>query len=164
VTTAKDEHGRKTVLDLIPKEFKDKRLYPVGRLDYDTVGLLILTNDGALTQKLTHPSSNVVKVYEAKLARAITKGDLDKIKKGVKYKEEVYAPCEAELVKNNEGEWRVRVSITEGKNHQVKNMFLAVGHEVVFLKRTQIGKLILSGLDRGECRLLSGREVKLLKG
>ena len=161
VTTSKDEMGRKTVLDLIDT---NKRIYPVGRLDYDTTGLLILTNDGELTNILTHPKNAVEKVYVAKIKGLITKEDILKLCKGVFIDGKKTSKAKAKILKidkkNNTS--IVELIIHEGKNHQVKNMFNAIGYDVIKLKRESIAFLTLDGIKSGEYRELSIKEVKLL--
>ena len=161
VTTVHDDKGRKTVIDLIKTT---KRIYPIGRLDYDTTGLLILTNDGELTNYLTHPKNNVEKVYVAKIKGLINKDELAKLCKGVFIDGKKTSKAKAKILKidkkNNSSV--VELIIHEGKNHQVKNMFKAIGYDVLKLKRESIAFLTLDGLKSGEYRLLSIKEVKKL--
>ena len=161
VTTSNDEKGRKTVVDLIKTT---KRIYPVGRLDYDTTGLLILTNDGELTNFLTHPKNNIEKVYVAKVKGLVTKEDIIKLCNGVIIDGKKTSKSKAKVLKidkkNNSS--IVELIIHEGKNHQVKNMFKAIGYEVLKLKRESISFLTLDGLKSGEYRQLSIKEVKTL--
>lgn len=163
VTSSNDEKGRKTVVDLIKT---DKRIYPVGRLDYDTTGLLILTNDGELTNYLTHPKNNVEKVYVAKIKGLIFKQDLARLCNGVLINGIKTNKCKARILKidkkNNSS--IVELIIHEGKNHQVKNMFNAIGYDVLKLKRESISFLTLDGLKSGEYRELSLKEIKKLYG
>ena len=161
VTTSNDDRGRKTVVDLIKT---DKRIYPVGRLDYDTTGLLILTNDGELTNFLTHPKNNIEKVYVAKIKGLISKDDLSKLCRGVIIDGVKTSKCKSKILKidkkNNSS--IVELIIHEGKNHQVKNMFKAIGFEVLKLKRESIAFLTLDGVKSGEYRELSVKEIKKL--
>ncbi len=161
VTTTNDDKNRKTVLDLIQT---NKRLYPVGRLDYDTTGLIIITNDGELTNILTHPKSNIDKVYVAKLEGLVRKEQLRKLERGIYIDGFKTAPCKARIKKidkkNNKSV--VEIIIHEGKNHQVKNMFKEIGFEVLKLKREQIAFLTLENLKPGESRHLNVKEVKKL--
>lgn len=161
VTTVSDDKKRKTVIDLIDT---DKRIYPVGRLDYDTSGLLLLTNDGNLTNLLIHPKNNVEKVYIAKIAGLLSVNDIRKLETGIILDGKKTAPCKIKIKKidkkNNTS--LVQVTIHEGRNHQVKNMFLSVGHEVIKLKREKIAFLDLTGLKSGEYRKLTVKEVKKL--
>jgi 23S rRNA pseudouridine2605 synthase len=161
VTTVKDEKGRKTVMELVDI---DKRVYPVGRLDYDTEGLLILTNDGDLTFKLTHPRHEVYKTYVARIDGQMSENELKALKDGVEIDGEKTAPANVSVLEfdgeNNKS--RVELSIREGKNHQVKKMFEAVGKNVLFLKRTKMGEISLGGLSRGKWRFLNDKEIAYL--
>ena len=161
VTTVSDDKGRKTVVDLIDT---NKRIYPVGRLDYDTTGLLILTNDGELTNVLTHPKNNIEKVYVAKIKGLITKEELAKLCDGVIIDGKKTSKCKAKILKIDKkaNSSVVELIIHEGRNHQVKNMFKAIGYEVLKLKRESIAFLTLDGLKSGEYRELSIKEVKML--
>ena len=163
VSTSKDEKNRKTVVDLIKTE---KRIYPVGRLDYDTTGAIILTNDGELTNLLTHPKNKVEKVYVAKIKGIMTKEVLAKLCSGVVIDGKKTSKAKAKILKidkkNNTS--IVELIIIEGRNHQVKKMFEAIGFDVVKLKRESISFLTLDGLKSGEYRRLSLKEVKKLYG
>ena len=161
VTTASDEKGRKTVIDLIDTE---KRIYPVGRLDYDTTGCLLLTNDGELTNKLTHPSNNIDKVYVAKIKGIITGVDINKLKNGVKIYNFKTSKCRVKLKSFDKKSQTslVELTIHEGHNHQVKKMFEAVGYDVIKLTRTRFAFLDVKSLKSGEYRQLLPHEVKKL--
>ena len=161
VTTASDEKGRKTVVDIIET---DKRVYPVGRLDYDTTGCLLLTNDGELTNKLTHPSNNIDKVYVAKIKGIITGIDINKLKNGVKIDNYKTSKCRVKLKSYDKKTQTslVELTIHEGHNHQVKKMFEAVGYDVVKLTRTRFAFLDVKNLKSGEYRMLLPHEVKKL--
>ncbi len=163
VTTTNDEKGRKTVVDLIKTE---KRIYPVGRLDYDTTGLIILTNDGELTNYLIHPKNNIEKVYVAKLKGIILKEDLNKICSGVFIDGKKTSKAKAKILRVDKktNTSVVELIIHEGRNHQVKKMFEAIGFNVLKLKRESISFLTLDGLKSGEYRPLSIKEVKMLYG
>ena len=163
VTTASDEKGRKTVVDLINTK---KRIYPVGRLDYDTTGLLILTNDGDLTNHLMHPKNQIEKVYVAKLEGIITKEKLAILCKGVIINGRKTSKAKAKILKidKKKNSSVVELIIHEGKNHQVKKMFEAIGFEVLKLKRESVAFLTLDGVKPGEYRQLSVKEVKKLYG
>ncbi len=163
VTTTKDEKGRKTVVDLIKT---DKRIYPVGRLDYDTTGLIILTNDGELTNYLIHPKNNIEKVYVAKIKGLITKDEIKKLCNGVIIDGKKTGRAKAKILKIDKktNSSVVELIIHEGKNHQVKKMFEAIGYSVLKLKRESIAFLTLDGLKSGEYRQLSVKEVKKLYG
>lgn len=160
VTTMSDEKGRKTVYDFIGRE---KRLVPVGRLDYDSEGLLLFTNDGELTYKLTHPSGEVPKTYIVKIEGSISESDLAILRKGVTVDGVKYSKCKVKLTGEEEGFSRLEVVITEGKNREVRRMFQAVEKNVVFLKRVAIGELRLGGLSRGGFRELNDAEIEYLK-
>ena len=161
VTSSSDDKGRKTVVDLINT---NKRIYPVGRLDYDTTGLLILTNDGELTNFLTHPKNNIEKVYVAKISGLITKDDIIKLCRGVIIEGKKTSKCKAKILKidKKSNTSIVELIIHEGKNHQVKNMFKAIGYEVLKLKRESISFLTLDGIKAGQYRELSIKEVRKL--
>lgn len=161
ITSTKDEKNRKTVLDIVNI---NKRIYPIGRLDYDTTGVLILTNDGDLANLLMHPSSNVEKVYVAKISGIITKNDISKLEKGVIINGKKTSSCKAKIIKLDKNSQCsvVKLIIHEGRNHQVKNMFKAIGFNVIKLKRESIAFLTCDGLKSGEYRELSVKEVKML--
>lgn len=160
VCTVKDDKGRKTVMDLLPQ--KIKRLFPVGRLDYDTEGLLIFTNDGDLTFKLTHPKNEVPKTYLVKTEKPISDEDLVKLRNGVYIDGVKTKKCNVKLIETLKTGSKIHITISEGRNRQVRKMFEAVNNNVDFLKRIKIGDLTLSGLNRGEVRQLSPREVDYL--
>ncbi len=161
VTTVSDEKNRKTVVDLIDEE---KRIYPVGRLDYDTTGILWLTNDGELTNLLTHPKNEIEKVYIAKIKGIITPKDLMILKNGVVIDGIKTSKARVKLRKIDKSMNTsiVELTIHEGKNHQVKKMFDKIGYEVLKLKREKIANLDLTGLKSSEYRKLSPKEVKEL--
>ena len=161
VTTTSDDKGRKTVVDLIPT---NARIYPVGRLDYDTTGVLLLTNDGEFSNILMHPNNKVEKVYVAKIKGIIKGEQINKLKNGVEIDGRKTEKCKVKLrkvdLKNNTS--YVSLIIHEGRNHQVKKMFAAVGFEVLKLKRERVGIFTLSGLNSGEFRKLSPKEVSII--
>lgn len=161
VTTSKDDKGRKTVVDLIKT---DKRIYPIGRLDYDTTGILLLTNDGELTNYLTHPKNNIEKVYVAKIKGLITKDELRRLCNGVFIDGKKTSKAKAKILRIDKktNSSIVELIIHEGKNHQVKKMFEAIGYNVEKLKRESIAFLTLDGVKSGEYRELSIKEVKKL--
>lgn len=163
VTTTNDEKGRKTVLDLIDT---DKRLYPVGRLDYDTSGVLLLTNDGELTNLLIHPRNKVDKLYIVKINGIMDGNQIKSLENGVLIDNKKTAPCRLKIKRKDKKTDTsiVELTIHEGKNHQVKKMFEAVGLEVLKLKRERFAFLDLTGLKPGEYRKLSIKEVKMLYG
>ena len=161
ITSTSDEFGRKTVLDIIKT---NTRIYPVGRLDYDTTGLIILTNDGELANHLMHPKNEIEKVYIAKIDGIIGGFELKKIKDGVYIDGIKTAKARAKLksVDRKNKKSIVELTIHEGRNHQVKKMFEAVGYNVEKLKRERYGFLTLDGLKSGEFRKLNKKEVKQL--
>lgn len=161
ISSAKDEAGRKTVVDLIET---DKRIYPVGRLDYDTTGIMILTNDGDLTNTLTHPNFKVEKKYVAKLNKYFEISDLKKLQSGVDIDGVMCIPTRVKIkVNNREKDFSiVEVSIVEGRNHIIKKVFMKLGYLVDKLTRIELGFLNLNGLQSGEYRQLSLKEVKKL--
>lgn len=160
ISSVKDEHGRKTVVDLVKSK---ERLYPVGRLDQDTTGLILLTNDGAITQKLTHPSSHVPKTYLAAVSNQVPKVKLDIIRKGVKLKDGKTQPAEVEIIEENPKRIVLKLTIYEGRNHQIKRMLSVLKLNLISLKRIKIGNLELGDLKMGEFREISQSEVDNLK-
>lgn len=161
ITSTSDEKDRKTVVDLIKT---NKRIYPVGRLDYDTTGLLLLTNDGELANKLMHPKSNIEKIYIAKVKGLIGKKELLKLSKGVLVDGKLTSKAKAKIKKYNKKNDTslVELTIHEGRNHQVKKMFESIGYEVIKLKRECYSFLTLENLKSGEYRKLTPKEVKKL--
>lgn len=160
VTTMSDDKGRKTVYDFIGRE---KRLVPVGRLDYDSEGLLLFTNDGELTHKLTHPSNEIPKTYVVKIEGEISESDMATLRKGVTVNGVKYSRCKVKFTGEENGLSRLEVVIFEGKNREIRRMFEAVEKNVVFLKRVAIGDLRLGGLSRGGFRELNEFEIDYLK-
>ena len=156
VTTADDPQGRPTVVGLVPNE---PRVFPVGRLDVDTEGLLLLTNDGELAHRLTHPSYGVEKEYVAEVEGLPTRAVLRRLREGVELDDGPTAPARATLVDPSV----VRLTIHEGRNRQVRRMCEAVGHSVVRLVRTRVGPLADRSLAPGAWRELTGDEVRSLK-
>ena len=163
VCTTSDEKGRKTVMDLLPEKYRSKRLFPVGRLDYDTEGLLLLTTDGDIAQALSHPAGEVPKTYIAKIEGQITEAELAKLRKGVEIDGVMTKSCKAKVAEKDDNFTRLEITITEGRNRQVRRMFEAVGLNVVFLKRTAIAGVRLGGLARGKTRYLTPKEIASLK-
>ena len=163
ITTMSDPQGRKTVADLV--ENIPQRIYPVGRLDYATEGLLILTNDGELTHGLTHPSKQIVKCYRAKVLGMPDDEKISKLRNGIKLTDGVTAPAQVEFIGYDEERdlSLLEISIHEGKNRQIRRMCEAIGHPVKSLKRIKYAFLDLEGLRRGQWRHLSVNEVNRLK-
>lgn len=159
--TVSDDKGRKTVMDILGDGVG--RVYPVGRLDYDSEGLLILTTDGELAQHLTHPSNEVPKTYLVKVEGRLTEADLNPIRSGIEIDGYVTKKCRAHIVETNKNYTKVELVLREGKNREIRKMFAAIGREVTLLKRTKVGELSLRGLDRGAFRKLTPAEVEYLK-
>ena len=162
ITTVNDELGRKTVYDYLT-DVDVPHLVPVGRLDYDTEGLLLLTNDGDLTFSLTHPSHEVEKTYIVKVEGEMPEHKLAQLRKGVVIDGVKTNRSRVKLLEYKDGISRLRVSIAEGRNRQVRKMFEAVEREVIFLKRIAVGELRLGGLARGAYRYLTDAEIAYLK-
>lgn len=162
ISSVSDEKGRKTVIDLLP-DIKE-RIYPVGRLDWDTSGLLILTNDGDFTDKMIHPRNEIDKVYLARVKGLATKENLRPLVKGIMIDGKKTKPARYTILKTDREKDRsvVELVIHEGRNHQVKKMFEAIGLPVDKLSRTRFGTLDLSGLRPGEARRLNKKEVSQL--
>lgn len=161
VCTVKDDRGRKTVMDYLPKGCG--KVVPVGRLDYDTEGLLLFTNDGELTFRLTDPKSEIPKTYVARIEGIVTEAMLNRLRPGIEIDGRMTKKCKINIVETNKAYTKVHITITEGKNREIRKMFEAIGKNVDFLKRISIGGLELHGLDRGEARKLSQEEINYLK-
>ena len=158
VTTMADPQGRPIVTTLI-KEFPE-RLFPVGRLDIDTEGALILTNDGDLAQRIQHPSHETTKTYEALVAGHPKLPLLTKLEEGILIEEKITAPAKIKICKKNQHSTLVEIIIHEGRKRQVRKMFEAIGHPVIHLKRIAYGKLFLLKLPTGKYRSLSPRDIE----
>ena len=162
VTTVRDPHGRRVVTDLIPDGV---RLYPVGRLDADVEGALILTNDGPLTHRLLHPRYGVPRVYEVEVEGSVRPGDLEDWRRGVVLDDGPARPLAAAWIGQGErGTTRLTLTFAEGRKHEVKRYCEAMGHRVARLRRTAFGPIALGRLRPGEWRELSPREVAKLRG
>ena len=159
ITTVSDEKSRRTVLDLVDEA---SGLHPVGRLDRNTEGLLLITNDGELTHRLTHPKFGVAKIYEVTTRDFVSEQSLEDLRSGVVLDD---GPASADQVSRVQDESRnvIAIAIHEGRNRQVRRMLEAIGHEVIALKRIRYGKLTLSGLRSGKWRALTASEVRSLK-
>ena len=162
VTTAKDEFDRKTVLELVSDI--DARLYPVGRLDYDSEGLLLLTNDGDFAYNLTHPTKHVPKKYHAIVDGNPDIGHVMKLRQGVEIDGYMTRPAKVEIADSRERTTQLNITISEGKNRQIRKMCEAVGFPVIKLRRVSIGGVTLGNLPKGKWRELTDAEVNLLKG
>lgn len=169
VTTRSDEHGRRTVADLARENGFDGYLYPVGRLDKDSEGLLLLTDDGDFANRIAHPSGSLRKVYIVMLAGRIQDGQLDKLRAmrtlwdERAQRDERIRPVEVTLVERSEHASRVRFVLTEGKNRQIRRMCASIGLSVIQLRRVQLGPLRLGTLESGCCRILTKDEKKALE-
>ena len=161
VTTVHDQFDRPCVLDLIKSE-TTKRVYPAGRLDYNTEGLLILTNDGEFVNKITHPSYNIEKKYIAVINGKLTDVEAEKLRKGVVIDKKKTYPAKVFVSEIFKDKSVVEITISEGRNRQVRKMFEAVGHNVIDLKRVSLGNLTLGNLKTGKIRKLNPNEVQAL--
>lgn len=163
ISSVNDDKGRKVVTDFFPH--LKERIYPVGRLDYDTSGLLVLTNDGEFANLLMHPKNEIDKVYVAKVKGIPLKENLRKLERGIRLEDGRTAPARVKLLSADSKKQVAIVEITihEGRNRQVRRMFEAIGHEVLKLKRERYGFLTLSGLRTGDARELTPHEVKQLR-
>lgn len=161
ICSAHDDRGRRTVLDLL--DGVSERVYPVGRLDYDTAGLLLLTNDGDLTNQLLHPSHLVDKTYLAEVEGCPDRTDLDRLRRGIRLRDGMTAPARAQIVKRRDDSSWVELTIHEGRNRQVRRMMEAIGHPVKHLKRTRLAFLDIRELKTAEWRELSADEIHRLK-
>lgn len=161
ICSTNDEKGRKTVVDFFDS---NKRLYPVGRLDYDTTGIIFLTNDGEFTNMILHPKNKIPKVYIAKLEGVISGSEINKIKSGVIIDDYKIIPDRVKLksVDKKSNTCIVEITVHDGKNHEIKKIFESVKHNVIKLKRESIGFIDLTGLKSGEYRKLSIKEIKQL--
>ena len=161
ISTSKDQFSRKTVLDLV--ETVKERIYPVGRLDYDTSGLIILTNDGELANKLTHPKHEMQKVYRVMIDGNLNEEEMNSIKTGVIIEDYTTAPADIRIIETNKKDSIVELTIHEGKNRQIRKMFETLEHIVLRLKRVAIGPIAIDGLEEGKWRYLSKKEIETLK-
>ncbi|MGH7388817.1 MAG: pseudouridine synthase [Candidatus Rokuibacteriota bacterium] len=160
LTSRSDPRGRAVVTDLVPA---GARLYPVGRLDVDVEGALLLTNDGALTHRLLHPRYGLPRVYEADVAGVVRRADLARWRRGLALDDGPAVPAAVELVHAGERLSRLRLTFTEGRKHEVKRYCEALGHPVVRLRRVVFGPIVLGALPPGRWRALSPREVSALR-
>ncbi len=161
VCTVRDDKGRKTVMDLLPAGVG--RVYPVGRLDYDTEGMLILTDDGDLSFRLTHPLNEIAKTYLVKVEGTMDESKLARLRSGVELDGKSTGKSRVKVIETNKRFTKLHVTITEGRNRQVRRMFESVGKTVVFLKRIRIGEMGMGSLERGKVRKLSQEEIFYLK-
>ena len=162
LTTVSDDRERKTVMELLPEEFK--HLMPVGRLDYNSEGLLLFTNDGETAQKLMRPKNEIVKTYLVKVEGEVSSFDISEIEKGVTLIDGTkFKKCKVNIKEIKERKTKLEIQITEGKNREIRKIFDKFGYNVIFLKRISIGEIKLGGLTRGTCRLLRPAEIRYLK-
>jgi pseudouridine synthase len=162
VTTLADPEGRTTVMDMI--NLPKARLFPVGRLDYDAEGVLLLTNDGDLAHHLSHPSYEIPRTYWVKLQGKPQREELQKLSRGVRLEDGPTAPCRIHTLRETEGNMWVEMTLHEGRNRQVKRMWEKLGYHVLKLKRVSFAGLRIVGLKLGEYRFLRHGEVQKLKG
>lgn len=160
ITSSNDQFGRRTVLDMI--DIKE-RVYPVGRLDYDTSGLLILTNDGDAANRIMHPSRKIDKVYIAEVLGVPGKEELDSFKGGLKIEDYVTSHAGIRVIETKKNRSTLEITIHEGKNRQVRKMCEAIGHPVIGLKRVAEGEIILGNLKEGQWRYMTDKEIEYIK-
>lgn len=164
ITSTHDTHDRLTVMDVLPKSLRDRGVLPAGRLDQDTEGLLVLTNDGDLAHEITHPRYETEKEYEALVSGSPTPEGLGRLEKGVRIEGEMTAPAKIASVQAEGSATRAHIVIHEGKKRQVRRMFESIGHPVLYLKRVRVGGLLLGELPTGEWRELKKEEIDMLRG
>jgi 23S rRNA pseudouridine2605 synthase len=163
VSSAKDQFDRPTVVDIVKKDI-NTRIFPVGRLDYDTEGLLLMTNDGDFTYRITHPKYHVEKTYIATIKGGMKIVDMAKLRKGIRIENYTTSPAQAEILDAVEGYTYVKITIHEGKNRQVRKMFETLGYTVAALQRISIGQVELGNLPLGRWRHLTSHEINCLLG
>ncbi len=161
ITTSDDEKGRKTIYDLLPPEMS--HLKPVGRLDKDSSGLLILTNDGNLVYELTHPSVKVAKVYRVVVDAFLKVEDLEKLAKGIEIEKGKIAYCDCEIIERKKGETLLEITLYQGLNRQIRKMVEHLGYNVVHLKRIRHATIDLVGLKKGQYKPIKPKQIKELK-
>ncbi len=161
ITTTDDEKGRKTIYDILPPELA--HLKPVGRLDKDSSGLLILTNDGNLVYELTHPSVKVAKVYRVTVDAFLKVEDLEKLAQGIEIEKGKIAYCDCEIIERTKNETLLEVTLYQGLNRQIRKMIEHIGHNVVHLKRIRHATIDLVGLKKGQYKPIKPRQIKELK-
>ena len=161
ITTSDDEKGRKTIYDLLPPEMS--HLKPVGRLDKDSSGLLILTNDGNLVYELTHPSVKIAKVYRVVVDAFLKVEDLEKLAKGIEIEKGKIAYCDCEIIERKKGETLLEITLYQGLNRQIRKMVEHLGYNVVHLKRIRHATIDLVGLKKGQYKPIKPKQIKELK-
>ncbi len=162
VTTTDDPFGRPTVMELLGDI--DARLFPVGRLDYHTEGLLLLTNDGDFANAVTHPRNEIYKTYIARVSGFPTLAKLGRLQRGIQLEDGKTAPCKAMVIRQEPDGVEISISIREGRNRQVRRMMEAIGHKVLHLRRISVGNIQLGHLPKGKWRHLTPREIEGIKG
>jgi 23S rRNA pseudouridine2605 synthase len=160
VSTVKDEKNRQTILDIVKVK---ERIYPIGRLDYNTSGLILLTNDGEVYNNIIHPRKSIDKIYEAIIDGTISTMDIIKFEKGIDIGDYITAPAKIQILKSYDTTTKVKITIHEGKNRQIRRMCEAIGHPVIELKRISIGEIKLGDLPSGKWRDLKDIEVEYIK-
>lgn len=162
IVSATDDRDHKTVIDLVPKELKRAGLFPAGRLDGDTVGFVLITDDGDFAHRILSPKNHIMKTYHATLQRPVTQADIDAFINGIELKDGTLC-LEAQVKPLDSDEPMAEIKICEGKYHQVKRMFAALGNKVVYLKRVKMGELCLDeSLEEGQCREITAEELELI--
>ena len=159
LSASSDDRGRKTVVDLIKT---DKRIFPIGRLDYMTSGLILLTNDGELFNRLVHPKSEIYKKYYIKVFGEVKKEEIEELKKGVLLEDGKTLPAKVSGIKYDKNKTSMYISIREGRNRQIRRMIEKFGYKVLILRREKIGELSLGDLKEGKYRELTGEEIEYL--
>lgn len=164
VVSATNDKNEKTVIDLVPKEYKRRNLFPAGRLDITTTGFVLITDDGDFAHRILSPKNHIEKTYEARLAEKVTDEQIKRISEGIELKDGTKClPAKVTVIEDGDKPL-VEIKICEGKYHQIKRMFAAAGNGVIGLKRTQMGGLMLDpNLKEGEIRLLTVREVQIIE-
>ena len=159
LSASSDDRGRKTVVDLIKT---DKRIFPIGRLDYMTSGLILLTNDGELFNRLVHPKSEIYKKYYIKVFGEVKKEEIEELKKGVLLEDGKTLPAKISGIKYDKNKTSMYISIREGRNRQIRRMIEKFGYKVLMLRREKIGELSLGDLEEGKYRELTKQEIEYL--
>jgi 23S rRNA pseudouridine2605 synthase len=160
ISSVKDEKDRRTIMELV---CVNERIYPVGRLDYDTTGLILLTNDGEIYNKIIHPRMEKNKVYEASIEGFLSSEEIKKLEMGIDIGGYVTAPSNIKIIKEFKNSMYVEITIHEGKNRQIRRMFEAIGHNIICLKRIRIGEIKLGNLKEGHWRNLTEVELDSIK-
>ena len=163
ISTASDTHGRKTVMDIASEHGYTERLFPVGRLDRDTSGIILITNDGDLAYRLTHPKYKIVKVYEVPVSGRVSDGTALKISEGIDTGDYVTRPCLVAILGRDRASTHLEIRLKEGRKRQIRRMLAICGHKVIRLHRTALGDLGFEDLENGDMRPLSEEEEKRLR-